>query len=146
MRLWTIHPQYLDMRGLLATWREALLAQKVLQGQTKGYRKHPQLRRFNTSHDPLGAIAMYLQGIYREAVDRGYKFSEDKISPSRFSGKIACTRGQLLYEWGHLKEKIRLRDAGRYREVEGIREPAPHPLFKIIEGDIEDWEVIGGRI
>jgi len=31
MRLWTIHPKYLDRQGLLALWREALLAQKVLR-------------------------------------------------------------------------------------------------------------------
>ncbi|WP_338140756.1 pyrimidine dimer DNA glycosylase/endonuclease V [Candidatus Nitrotoga sp. 1052] len=27
MRLWTLHPCYLDSRGLVALWREALLAQ-----------------------------------------------------------------------------------------------------------------------
>ena len=41
MRLWTLHPQYLDPRGLVALWREALLAQKVLLGRTRGYRAHP---------------------------------------------------------------------------------------------------------
>jgi hypothetical protein len=32
MRLWTLHPQYLDPRGLVALWRVALLAQQVLLG------------------------------------------------------------------------------------------------------------------
>ena len=146
MRLWTIHPQYLDTKGLLAAWREALLAQKVLEGGTKGYQNHPQLRRFNLSPDALGAIASYLRGLYREAVNRGYKFSEDKIGPAHFGGKVACTRGQLLYEWNHLKRKVSLRDAKKYMEIEGIREPEAHPLFEIIEGEIEGWEVTGGRI
>ena len=145
MRLWTIHPRYLDTKGLLAAWREGLLAQKVLQNKTRGYQKHPQLIRFKASTDPIGAIANYLRGVYREAVNRGYQFSEDKINRVEFSGQIACTRGQLLYEWQHLKGKVRSRDANKYREVEGIGEPDAHPLFTIIEGDIEAWEVVEGR-
>src|SRR5215212_2923235 len=105
MRLWTIHPRYLDVKGLLAAWREALLAQKVLEDRTKGYRHHPQLKRFRASADPVGAIASYLLDIHSEADARGYSFSEDKINPARFNGTIDCTRGQLLYEWNHLKRK-----------------------------------------
>jgi hypothetical protein len=123
-----------------------LLAQKVLQHKTKGYRSHPQLRRFSSSPDPVGAIADYLRGIYTEASRRGYKFSEDKIEAAALAGRIACTRGQLLYEWNHLKMKLRARDAGRYRELEGIGEPEPHPIFDIIEGGIEDWEITEGRV
>ena len=29
MRLWTLHPKYLDGVGLVALWREALLARAV---------------------------------------------------------------------------------------------------------------------
>lgn len=145
MRLWTIHPQYLDTRGLLALWREALLAQKVLKGETKGYRNHPQLRRFKSSPEPAGAIAEYLRGIYQEAVNRDYRFGKEKIGSAAFDDHLLCTRGQLLYEWNHLKEKLRLRDAKRFTETEGIAEPRPHPVFKLIEGDIEDWEIIKGR-
>jgi hypothetical protein len=43
MRLWSLHPQYLDPQGLVALWREALLAQAVLRGKTRGYKHHPQL-------------------------------------------------------------------------------------------------------
>ena len=143
MRLWTIHPQYLDTKGLLAAWREGLLAQKVLQNKTKGYRNHPQLRRFKSSPDPVGAIASYLRAIYSEALNRGYKFNEGKIASAGFGGQIACTRGQLLYEWNHLKRKLSLRDASRFSRIEGIEEPEPHPVFYIVEGEIEDWEVVG---
>ena len=140
MRLWTIHPRYLDTKGLLAVWREGLLAQSVLQNETKGYRNHPQLRRFAASSDSLAAIATYLRGIYQEAVDRGYRFGEDKIGRSEFIGQIPCTRGQLFHEWKHLKEKLRRRDIQRYQAAERIHQPDPHPLFYIIDGDIEDWE------
>jgi hypothetical protein len=143
MRLWTIHPRYLDTKGLLAAWREGLLAQKVLQNQTKGYRNHPQLKRFKSSSSPEGAIALYLRAIYSEALNRGYKFSAEKIGPSAFTEKILCPRGQLLYEWNHLKEKLKLRDANRYREIKDIAEPEAHPIFSIIEGGVEDWEVRG---
>jgi hypothetical protein len=141
MRLWTIHPRYLDVKGLLALWREALLAQKVLEDKTTGYRSHPQLKRFKSSDDPKGAIAGYLRAVYAEAASRGYQFSEEKINHGIFTGEIQTTRGQLLYEWEHLKRKLRLREAAKYEEVEGIKEPEAHPLFRIIEGEVEDWEV-----
>ncbi len=142
MRLWTVHPKYLDTKGLLAAWREGLLAQKVLQGATKGYRNHPQLARFKTSDDPRGAIAVYLRGLYDEAGRRGYKFGADKIAATNYCAAIPCTRGQLLYEWDHLKEKLRRRDAARHAEFENLVEPEPHSLFTIIEGEIEAWESI----
>jgi Pyrimidine dimer DNA glycosylase len=142
MRIWTVHPRYLDTKGLLAAWREALLAQKVLKGETKGYRNHPQLLRFKAQRDPSGAISRYLRALYEEASSRGYKFSEEKIGASDINAEIACARGQLLYEWNHLKEKLRSRDARKYREIAPIEEPEAHPMFKIIEGDVESWEVM----
>ena len=128
-------------KGSIGSVEEGLLAQKVLQNQTRGYRNHPQLRRFKSSPDANGAISMYLRGIYHEALNRGYHFSEDKIGQTEFNGQIPCTQGQLLYEWGHLREKLRLRDATRYREMESLRVPVPHPLFDILDGDVEDWEI-----
>lgn len=142
MRIWSIHPAYLDTRGLLAVWRETLLAQKVLKGLTRGYKNHPQLKRFKAQTDPVGAIASYLKAIHGEALRRGYNFSRDKIEPRDFNEQITCTRGQLLYEWNHLKGKLKNRDAGKYRELQAVTEPSPHPLFKIVEGEVEDWEVI----
>ena len=72
MRLWTVHPSYLDARGLVALWREALLAQKVLLGKTKGYKAHPQLARFREAGDPVAVIASYLAAVHQEAAARGY--------------------------------------------------------------------------
>lgn len=140
MRLWTIHPRYLDTKGLLAAWREGLLAQKVLRNKTKGYRSHPQLVRFQSSENPSASIANYLRGIYDEATKRGYNFSAEKIESGEFPGKIACTRGQLLYEWEHLKLKLKTRDASLYSKLASVLDPQPHPLFEIVEGGVEDWE------
>ena len=97
MRLWSLHPQYLDYKGLCAVWREALLAQRVLQGGTTGYRSHPQLLRFTSQPDPLVAIAAYLQGVWEEARQRGYRFDQAKIGPQRMHPGLTVTRGQLQY-------------------------------------------------
>ena len=140
MRLWTVHPRYLDAKGLVAVWREALLAQKVLVGATKGYRHHPQLIRFQAQADPAAAIATFLAGLADEAQKRGYHFDANKIAPRRFRGKIAETRGQLAYEWNHLQVKLRKRAPTLARDFRDLDSPEPHPLFRIVPGGVRDWE------
>lgn len=141
MRLWSLHPKYLDPQGLTALWREALLAQAVLRGETRGYRHHPQLSRFRDHPAPLSAITRYLEAVHAEAESRGYAFDPGKIRPS--TGRVArlsVTSGQLEYEWSRLMEKLRERSPalhGRWRE---IRLPDPHPLFRIRPGEVEPWE------
>lgn len=142
MRLWSLHPKYLDRQGLLACWREALLAQKVLQGQTRGYRNHPQLTRFRRCPDPLAAAATYLAALADEAAARGYAFDRAKIAPGRAAERIPVTAGQVLYEWEHLKEKLRRRDPARCERFAGLEMPAPHPLFEIVAGEVEPWEKV----
>jgi hypothetical protein len=142
MRLWTLHPKYLDAKGLVALWREALLAQKVLLGATKGYKHHSQLLRFLETKNPTAALATYLKAVQEEAGQRDYKFDATKIGAERFHGKIKETRGQLLYEWSHLKRKLKQRDPKRHREFAAVKIPAPHPLFKIISGEIRGWEKV----
>jgi hypothetical protein len=143
MRLWTLHPQYLDARGLVALWREALLAQAVLLGATKGYRHHPQLARFRAAADPQAAIASYLVGVVEEAQRRGYSFDARKIARHRLEGTIDATGGQLLHELRHLKRKLKQRDPARYRECRAVTRPSPHPLFRIVAGGIQEWERSG---
>ena len=145
MRLWTLHPQYLDAKGLVALWREALLAQKVLQGGTRGYRHHPQLRRFLATPRPAAALARYLAAVHEESVRRGYHFDAAKIAPERFRGFIAETEGQLLYEWAHLRRKVAQRDPVRFRHSRGVVRPEPHPLFRIVPGAVREWEKVPGE-
>ena len=140
MRLWTLHPKYLDAKGLVALWREALLAQKVLRGQTRGYKHHPQLLRFAATNNPPATVATYLKAVHEEAVKRGYKFNASKIGRRRFRGKLKETRSQLLYERRHLKRKLKKRDPKRLRNLASVRIPAPHPLFKIVPGEVRQWE------
>jgi len=142
MRLWTIHPKYLDSAGLVALWREGLLAQQVLRGRTKGYRHHPQLERFQAHSQPVGMIARYLSAVYDESLARGYNFDRSKLGRSARGRRLPATEGQLLYEWSHLLRKLRTRDYARYRQVEGLRVPDPHPLFRVVEGGVSPWERI----
>jgi hypothetical protein len=124
----------------VALWREALLAQKVLRGATRGYRHHPQLVRFAKTRNPPAVLVTYLKAVHDEAVQRGYKFDAAKIGAGRFRGKLKETRGQLLYEWRHLKRKLKQRDPKRLRDVTSIIIPAPHPLFRIVPGKVREWE------
>ena len=119
MRLWSLHPRYLDAKGLVALWREALLAQKVLQGNTRGYRNHPQLIRFKQQGNPVAAIAEYLREVQREADRRGYHFDASKIAQHAAAKTIPVTDGQLAYEFAHLVAKLKLRDEAACARLRG---------------------------
>lgn len=141
MRLWSIHPRYLDAKGLVALWREGLLAQKVLQGRTRGYRHHPQLARFRETANPEGAIASYLRVVVDEAMRRGYGFDRSRIANKRFASTIKVTRGQLRYEADHLLGKLRARDPALYARLQSRTRFEPHPLFRSVNGGVEAWEI-----
>jgi hypothetical protein len=142
MRLWSLHPKYLDRMGLLACWRESLLAQKVLEGETNGYQHHPQLARFQACSDPLAAIGTYLQALADAADQLGYTFNREKIIISGMEDKIPVTRGQVLYEWEHLKAKLARRDPLRLELFSGIGVPEAHPILEVVDGPVEPWERI----
>lgn len=141
MRLWSIHPKYLDAKGLVALWREALLAKKVLQGRTKGYKHHPQLNRFKNSPGPIQCIDQYLSAVYYEAVNRNYTFDKRKINWKFDSVTLKVTRGQLNYERVHLLKKLKVRESQRYNKFKKEIRFKPHPMFRIVKGDAEEWEI-----
>jgi len=140
MRLWSLHPKYLDPQGLVALWRETLLAQAVLRGETRGYRSHPQLDRFKSHPAPLSAMSLYLRAIHAEAESRGYSFDKGKIRPARKQVLLSVTSGQMEYEWAHLLAKLKVRNPALWRKWRETRVPAPHPLFKVRPGEVEAWE------
>ena len=107
MRLWSLHPSYLDAVGLVALWREGLLARKVLQGQTKGYIHHPQLFRFRETGNPIHVLDFYLKTVHDESIRRGYNFDLSKISPcENRPPDLHLAVKQLEYEIHHLKVKL----------------------------------------
>ncbi|HEX3729731.1 MAG TPA: pyrimidine dimer DNA glycosylase/endonuclease V [Opitutaceae bacterium] len=140
MRLWTVHPSYLDAKGLVAAWREALLAKKVLAGRTRGYRHHPQLVRFQAHPRPRAAIAIFLRSLEQEAKKRGYRFDARKVGRLSRVPRIEETEGQLGYEWRHLRTKLRARAPQLYCQFRAIRRPETHPLFRLVPGPVRDWE------
>lgn len=142
MRIWSLHPSLLDTKGLVALWRETLLAQKVLLNETTGYKNHPQLHRFKTSNNPIGAIATYLCFIADEADLRGYNFNRDKIHQERLTSKIEVTLGQVEYEFAHLLNKLKVRDIDRYNKHITQQTLLTHPMFVIVKGEIEPWEIL----
>ncbi|MBQ4279063.1 MAG: hypothetical protein IJC16_03810 [Rikenellaceae bacterium] len=139
MRLWSIHPRYLDAAGLTACWREGLLARKVLAGATRGYRRHPQLDRFRRAADPVAAIDAYLSAVHDEAQRRGYRFDRALIGTPG-GVRLTVTRGQLVYELEHLRGKLVRRDPARCAGLPDAAHVAPHPMFDVVEGPPESWE------
>lgn len=141
MRLWSLHPKYLDARGLVALWREALLAQKVLAGETRGYTRHPQLIRFREYAHPGKAMALYLESVCDEADLRGYQFDRKKIkNKSRAGFNLTVTRGQIQFETNHLLRKLEVRDPERYDKLRAVKRVQPHPMFRVVPGERADWE------
>ena len=138
MRLWSLHPSFLDARGLVALWREGLLARAVLRGKTRGYRHHPQLDRFRRCAEPVAALDAYLWAVLDEATARGYRFDARKLGPRR-RRRLRVTAGQVAWEWRHLARKLRARAPARLRALQG-RPRRPHPLFRLVPGPRAVWE------
>jgi len=142
MRLWSIHPKYLDSKGLVALWREALLAKKVLQGRTRKYRNHPQTERFKELDKPLPFINSYLLYVWKEADERGYNFDKRRIGKTT-PKKMKVSKGQLEYEFRHLKRKLKTRAPGKYRGLLKVKKIEAHPVFVVKKGPVESWEKQG---
>lgn len=141
MRLWSLHPHYLDSKGLVAAWREALLARAALGGLTRGYRAHPQLARFATCSSPEDAINAYLNGLYAEARKRGFEFDPTKLRDIARGKCLIVTSGQVAFELEHLRSKLRVRDPKRLKLLPRSGDPVElHPLFRGVPGPIADWE------
>lgn len=140
MRLWSLHPSYLDAKGLVALWREALLAQAVLSGKTKGYLNHPQLIRFKACRDPLASLSTYLWAVAAEADKRNYCFDVTKIQSPHGRHKIRLTQGQLEFEMQHLLRKLERRDMQRFDLFQRDTEIKSHPMFTVLSGEIAVWE------
>ena len=142
MRIWSLHPKYLDTKGLVALWRETLLAKHVLEGRTKGYTRHPQLTRFKNAPAPLDYINYYLSVVYDEACTRSYTFDQTKFKKVVKPALLQVTSGQVEYEAKHLLRKLKSRDLQLFLKFQHITKFDTHPLFKEIAGEIEPWEII----
>ncbi len=142
MRIWSLHPKYLDAKGLVALWRETLLAKKVLSGQTKGYKNHPQLQRFKNTQYPVRMLDAYLGFIYAEACSRNYNFDKTKFTKVIEFEQIQVSDGQVAYELQHLSKKLLQRSPKDHLKLpKNFKEVQVVPIFIIVDGEIEVWEV-----
>ena len=93
MRIWTVHPKFLDQKGLGAAWREGLMAQSVLskylKGMKAGYSNHAQLIRFKQQKKPLQALCNYMHYLWEESVERGYSYNRKLIKLEKTSAKVS---------------------------------------------------------
>jgi hypothetical protein len=142
MRIWSLHPRYLDAKGIVALWRETLLAKQVLLNKTKGYKNHPQLNRFKKLKNPVDAIDQYLDEIFKEATSRGYNFDPNKIQKSFRKTKLNVSSGQTAYEAAHLLKKLKVRDPHRYQRFKSLKHFEPHSMFRVVKGEIDRWEIV----
>lgn len=142
MRLWSIDFSYLDRPGLLACWRESLLARNVLYGLTEGYKHHPRLARFKPSGDPVTAINTYLYYILLESRNRNYSFDENRLDYSSINTDfhMPVTVGQVTYEFKLLLSKLKTRSPVNFNKIKGIDRPSTCRLFIQVEGDAENWD------
>jgi hypothetical protein len=141
VRIWSVHPRHLDRQALVACWRETLLAQKVLCGETRGYTRHPHLERFQAQQDPVASVGAYLEGVALEADARGYRFDRTRIrKPGERVPGIDVTDGQLALEWNHLRAKLATRSPDVLARWQDIATPGAHPLFRVISGPVASWE------
>jgi len=143
MRLWSIHPKYLDRQGLLACWREGLLALSVARkGFVGAYSNHPQLERFKKTADPEKAIARFVFGVSKEMKARGYK-PKAILAPMSMR-KIPVTTGQLSFEFVHLQRKLAKRSRKKFLENSKAavekKTPSANPVFVAVKGKMESWE------
>lgn len=142
MRLWSIHPKYLDTKGLVACWREALGAKAALEKRVQGYKNHPQLDRFKSCENQVAQINAYLYFILQEAQLRNYKFDTSKINygQTTLALTMSVTSGQVNFEFNHLMSKLKTRDNNKFKRLSSVDKIELHPLFKIVPGEIESWE------
>jgi hypothetical protein len=133
MLLWTLHPKYLDNKGLGALWFEGIIARNSLLGLSQGYQNHPQLDRFKIQPDPIAAIDTYLSPVYEEGISRGFQYNRALFSPTFQNVRMEVTLEQLKKEYAYLLQKLERRDIEKYKILKKIHTLEPHPMFDIID-------------
>ena len=140
-RIWSLHPKYLDGIEIFFLWRNCIMAKKILDGTEKVNRKFPHLARFESSSNPIGAINIYLSEVYKIASTHGKNFKLDKFDDSFKDISLNVTKGQMEYEVELFKKKLRNRSSDTNALIFKIKIIEPNPLFKVVEGNKEAWDI-----
>lgn len=145
MRVWTIHPKYLNRKELSACWHDGLRALKVLSEPEKYQRFYEGLSVFRVQSEPVYALAKYLQAIGKEGVKRGLQMDLSLLPevPKDFRLKIPVSEERIASERKLLTK--RLAGLGRWhlRKFQSMLPGRTNPLF-FVQNDNHPspWEII----
>lgn len=150
MRLWSLHPSYLDKQALQVCWADALQALEYYK-QERAYMKgitndlspyfYPCLDRFRMTGSPIAHITNYLHGLCDESERRNTPFGRAKLPEFTPGLRLKVTDGQIARE-----EKLLLLQLNRRKQTQLWMDlfvaeyVQPHPLFEIVSGPVEPWE------
>lgn len=153
MRLWTIHPKYLDGKRLTSQWKEGIQMMHIWKeigenpepAKRLGYVSHPQVRRLsNLLVADSGLISLllhqHLTAVHEESVQRSYSFNKkliDDLAPDcKNAPKVYVTMGQVAYEFALMATKN-----NEWSQKVAI-DPYMlcNPIFQVVSGSIESWE------
>lgn len=143
MRIWSLHPKYLDKKELIDSWNDGLRTIGILTRNHQGSIFRPELSRFRSQSEPIIAVEKYLLSIANEAKRRGYMVDIRKLPsiPVVVSHKIPVSSGQIEYEWRQLMHVLAGRSPGFLRRIEYSPSHDINPIFYKRPGhDIETWE------
>lgn len=88
----------------------------------------------------MRSINQYLTSVYKNSLERGYHFNKNKVNPNFIPTKLTVTDKQIKFEMEHLLTKMETRDPERFHKLSRKVKIDAHPLFRIIDGEIEPWE------
>jgi hypothetical protein len=144
MRLWSIHPKYLDASRLNAQWREALLCKACLEDKTVGYLNHPQYLRVKNHPHPHDFINKFLYSIWEEGFNRGYKYDDTKFAICLDFEPMEVTEDQIEYEFEHLQKKLGEFDEQYVSNEQDFNEEGIllNDCFLLIPGPIMNFEKV----
>lgn len=132
MRLWSIHPKYLDKHALIALWREGLLAQKALSGKGLVDEANVQLVRFKKSANPVRAIGSYLSFVASEGAKQGCKLNHERILQPNFEAKFMTTDvAQMELEVEQLKARMKTRNKDKFKLLTDVHKFEANPVFTL---------------
>jgi hypothetical protein len=141
VRIWDVHPGYLDRLGLLAEHREAHALLSVIRAGKRGYSRHPETLRWvshvpalGARHDQLAA-ELDLRGyrhrspapwvgddwppVFLDPPGEQLRLLAVKLAARRSAGRIPLPRNSQEL-WAHHKYSVLARDPRLYREL-GVR-------------------------
>lgn len=148
MRLWSIHPKYLDNRSLMVFWNDAILAKSSILGKIDFH--SPHFQRFKYIDNKEHVLNVYMKEIFLEGSKRNLNFDKNQIEdifllPLLTSDLIDLTYGQLKFEFELLVDKFKSTNNNEALEFlmnSYIKDDQIESLvFHLTDGPMESWDI-----